>query len=123
MVFSLLMKAIDNFYENHEEPNRSCLLALRSIILDYNTNLSSRWYYRLPCFMYENQIFCYLWVDKKTKFPYIAIGKGVKINHPDLIKGKRTFTSLLLIDPTKDIPIEKVHDIFDMAMNLYCKKG
>ncbi len=113
------MRELDNFYADQEEPNKSCLLALKSIILEYNENITSRWYYRLPCFMYKKQIFCYLWIDKKTQFPYIAIGKGVKIKHPDLIQGKRTFTSLLLIDPNKDIPIEKIHSIFDLVMKLY----
>ncbi|MGB0887189.1 MAG: DUF1801 domain-containing protein [Vicingaceae bacterium] len=113
------MKPLDNFYLDKTEPNRSCLIALKKIILDYNSELESRWYYRLPCFMYKNQIFCYLWIDKKTQHPYIAIGKGVKINHPDLIQGKRTFVKLLPIDPTKDIPIEKVYTIFNMVMKLY----
>jgi hypothetical protein len=116
------MKELDNFYADQDEPNKSCFLALKTIILNYNKNISSRWYYRLPCFMYQNQIFCYLWVDKKTQFPYIAIGKGIKINHPDLIKGKRTFTSLLLIDPNKDISVEKIYSIFDMVMKLYKKE-
>jgi len=113
------MKAIDNFYLDKEEPIRSCLLALKIVIENYNPNFESRWYYRLPCFMYKAQIFCYLWVDKKTQFPYIAIGKGVKIEHPDLIQEKRTFTKKLLIDPNKDIPIDKIHTIFDRAMKLY----
>jgi hypothetical protein len=113
------MRELDSFYADQEEPNKSCLLALKSIILEYNENITSRWYYRLPCFMYKKQIFCYLWIDKKTQFPYIAIGKGVKIKHPDLIQGKRTFTSLLLIDPNKDIPIKKIHSIFDLVMKLY----
>lgn len=113
------MNALDDFYEGQKEPVKSCLLALRSIILDYHTALEPRWYYRLPCFMYQNQIFCYLWVDKQKLWPYIAIGKGVKIEHPDLIQGNRTFTKLLMIDPDKDIPVEKVHRIFDLAMALY----
>ena len=113
------MKALDNFYFDKEEPVKSCLVALKSIITNYNSALEERWYYRLPCFMYKGQIFCYLWVDKKTQFPYIAIGKGVKIDHPDLIQGNRTFTKLLMIDPNKDIPIEKIIVIFDMAMKLY----
>jgi hypothetical protein len=113
------MKAIDNFYFDKEEPIKGCLLALKAIITNYNSEFESRWYYRLPCFMYKKQIFCYLWIDKKTQFPYIAIGKGVKIEHPDLIQGKRTYTKLLIIDPNKDIPTEKIHGIFDMAMELY----
>jgi len=55
--------------------------------------------------MYGKYIFCYLWIDKKSGFPYIAVGKGVEIEHPDLVRGNRTFTKLLMIDPNKDIPI------------------
>ena len=115
----MLTKDIDNFYLDKDEPNKSTLLALRDIILSYNSDFEVAWKYRLPCFMYRNQIFCYLWIDKKTQFPYIAIGKGVKIDHPQLIQGNRTFVKLLHIDPEKDIPIETIHTIFDMALALY----
>ena len=113
------MKEMDTFFFEQEEPVKSCLWALRSIIQNYHPEFEPRWYYRLPCFMYKKQVFCYLWIDKKTQFPYIAIGKGVHIDHPDLIQGNRTFTKLLMIDPNEDIPIKKIHSIFDMAMELY----
>ncbi len=70
-------------------------------------------------FYVQKSDFCYLWIDKKTQFPYIAIGKGIKIEHPDLIQGNRTFVKLLMIDPNKDIPIDKIHHIFDSTMELY----
>lgn len=113
------MKPIDRFYEDQEEPLKSCLWALKGIIEKYHPELEARWYYRLPCFMYRNRIFCYLWVDKKTQFPYIALGKGVALDHPDLIQGNRTFTKILLIDPNHDLPVDKIHSIFDRAMALY----
>lgn len=113
------MKEIDVFYLDKEEPVKSCLLALRDIICNYNESIQSEWKYRLPCFIYKSQIFCYLWVDKKNQHPYIGIGKGRDIEHPDLIQGNRTFVKLLMIDPEKDIPIENIHHIFDMAMELY----
>lgn len=113
------VKEIDHFYLDKDEPLKSCLLTLKDIILDYNLEFEPVWKYRLPCFMYQNKIFCYLWVDRKSQHPYIAIGKGVKIDHPDLIQGNRTFVKLLMINPEEDIPIEKIHKIFDMAMKLY----
>ncbi|WP_420553143.1 DUF1801 domain-containing protein [Tenacibaculum aiptasiae] len=113
------MTNLDNFYFDKEEPVKGCLLALKSIIQNYHPDLKEQWKYRLPCFMLKNKIFCYLWVDRKTQFPYIAIGNGVKIEHPDLIQGNRTFVKLLLINPNEDIPIEKIHQIFDMAMKLH----
>ena len=113
------MNALDNFYLEKDEPIQSCLLALRSIILNYNPDFEPLWRYRLPCFMYQNQIFCYLWVDRKTQFPYIAVGKGVQIEHPDLVQGNRTFVKLFYVNPEEDIPIETIHKIFDLAMKLY----
>lgn len=113
------MNALDSFYADLQEPNKGCLLALKSIILSYHETIEHRWYYRLPCFMYQNQIFCYLWVDKKTQHPYIAIGKGVKIDHPDLVQGNRTFVKLLMFDPNRDIPVNKINEVFALAMELY----
>ena len=115
------MRDIDKFYLEKEEPIKGCLLALRSIIQQYSPELSPVWKYRLPCFLYQGRIFCYLWIDRKTQFPYIAIGKGVDIDHPDLIQGNRTWVKLLMIDPEQDIPKEKIHHIFDLAMALYVK--
>ena len=114
-----MLREIDNFYLDKEEPIKGCLLALRDIILNYNQALEPAWKYRLPCFMFRGHIFCYLWVDKKAQKPYIAVGKGRLIEHPDLIQGNRSFVKLLMIDPQKDIPIKTIHVIFDMAMKLY----
>ncbi len=112
------MKPIDHFYFDKKEPIRGCLLALKAIIEAYHPDIEPKWYYRLPCFMFKGQIFCYLWVDKQKQLPYIAIGNGVKLNHPDLVQGNRTYTKLLYIHPELDIPIAKIHHIFDMAKAL-----
>ena len=54
------MTSLDEFYTKKEEPVKGCLLALKDIILKYNIHFEHRWYYRLPCFIYKKQIFCYL---------------------------------------------------------------
>ena len=114
-----MLKAIDDFFNEKEEPNRSCFLALKDIILQYNPNFEMAWKYGLPCFIYKGKIFCYLWKDKKTQTPYISINKGVRINHPALFQGKRTQFKLLYIDPNTDIPLETIHEIFDLLILLY----
>ena len=116
-----MLKALDNFYEEQEEPNRSCMLALKSIILNYNPDFEAAWKYKLPCFTLNGTIFCYLWKDRKTQMPYISINKGIKIDHPALFLGNRTQFKLLYIDPNKDIPIETIHEIFALALKLYPK--
>lgn len=115
-----MLSELDLFYEKQEEPNRSCLLALRDIILNYERyKLEEAYKYKLPCFMHQKQIFCYLWQDRKTKTPYISINKGAKFDHPALYQGNRKMFKLLYIDPNKDIPIETIHEIFDLALAHY----
>ena len=109
-----MIREIDQFYLEKQEPIKSCLLALKDIISNYNNEFEHLWRYRLPCFMYRGRIFCYLWVDRKTQIPYIAIGKGVQIEHSDLIQGNRTFVKLLMIEPEEDIPIEVAQVIKDL---------
>ena len=109
-----MLREIDRFYEEKEEPNRSCFLALREIILAYNPQLKEAYKYKLPCFTIGKTIFCYLWKDKKTQTPYISINKGSLVDHPALYQGNRKTFKLLYIDPNKDIPIKTIHEIFDL---------
>lgn len=114
-----MQEELDNFYLNLEEPNHSCFLALRDIILSYHPEITAAWKYRLPFFMFRNKMFCYLWKDKKTQMPYISIAQGLHIEHPDLIQGDRKRFKLLMIDPNQDIPVETIHQIFDRTIALY----
>lgn len=109
----------NNFYLQKEEPIKSCLLALRDIILNYKKDITETWKYNMPCFCYKGKQFCYLWTDKKTKQPYILIVEGRKIEHPKLIAGERSRMKILIIDPHKNIPVKTIHKIFDMAVKFY----
>jgi len=104
---------------NKEEPVKSCLLALRDIILNYNNEITQGWNYGMPLFNYKGKRLCYLWTDKKTGHPYILMVEGRKIDHPALIQGKRSRMKILLVDPQKDIPIKTIKAIFKAAINLY----
>jgi hypothetical protein len=64
------MKEIDNFYLNHDEPVKGCLLALREIILSQDKDVTAAWKYGMPFFCFKGKMFCYLWVHKKHKQPY-----------------------------------------------------
>ena len=85
-----MLEELYNFYFNKEEPNKSCLLALRSIILEQDKNITETQKYKMHCFCYKNKMFCYLWTDKKTDEPYILFVEGMHLNHPDLEKGNRS---------------------------------
>lgn len=106
-----MLRPIDNWFVQHEEPFKSCLGFLRGFILKLDNNISERWLYGMPFYYYNEKRFCYLWVSKKHRKPYIGIVDGAKINHADLLTEKRTRMSILLIDPLEDIPVRKINKI------------
>ncbi len=114
-----MISDLNQFYLNQSEPNNSCFLALRSIILKLDDQIEEAWKYKLPFFLYKGKMFCYLWQDKKTKAPYIGVVKGLEINHPLLIQGNRSKMKILPINPNKDIEIDEINFILKKAMSFY----
>jgi len=113
------MKDIDDFYLQKPEPLKSCLLALREIILRYDSNLTETWKYKMPVFCYKGKMFCYVWVHKKTGLPYLGIVEGRKISHPNLIQEKRSRMKIMYMDTEKDLPVKTIRAIFKKAMTFY----
>ena len=117
------MKEIDNYFLGKEEPVRSCLAALRYIILHQNEYITEVWSYKMPFYNFrmkdgKEKRFCYLWVNKKTNQPYIGIIDGKNIEHPDLVSEKRSRMKIIMLDPKIDLPVEKINEILQQAMNL-----
>lgn len=113
-----MKEKLEHFYFDKQEPNKSCLLALRDIILQFDAEITETVKYGMPCFTYSNKAVCYLWTDKKTNEPYILMVDGNKIDHPDLEAGDRARMKILSIDPTADIPIDKIKTILELAIDL-----
>jgi Domain of unknown function (DU1801) len=114
-----MLREIDNFFLQKEEPVKSCLLALREIILAQDKEITVAWKYKLPFFCYKGKMFCYLWIHKKMQQPYIGIVEGKHINHPDLIIENRSRMKIMLFDPAKDLPIKKIVLVLQHAIDLY----
>jgi Domain of unknown function (DU1801) len=114
-----MLNNLHNFYLNTSEPKKSCLLALRSIILAQDSNLSESQKYGMPCFCYKKKMFCYLWIDKITEEPYILMIEGNYLDHPELEKGKRSRMKILRVNPNKDLPIKTIQTILQNALGLY----
>lgn len=55
-----MIEQLHDYYLNKEEPNKSCLFALRNIILNQDTNITETQKWGMPCFCYKKKIFCYL---------------------------------------------------------------
>ena len=114
-----MVQKLHNYYLNKEEPNKSCLLALRSIILDQDTNITETQKYGMPCFCYKQKMFCYLWTDKKTHEPYMLMVEGKYLDHPELEEGSRSRMKLFRVNPNKDLPIKTIERILQKALDLY----
>ena len=114
-----MIREIDSYYLNKQEPAKSCLLALRSIILEQHENITETQKYGMPCFCFKKKVFCYLWTDKKTGEPYILMVEGKYLDHPELEAGKRSRMKIFRVDPTEDLPIITIHDILQKALDLY----
>jgi hypothetical protein len=116
------MKAIDDFYFKQAEPIKSTLLALKSIILSQDKEITNEWKYGMPFFCYRGKMFCYLWVHKKLEQPYIGLVEGKHFDQSFLIQEKRSRMKIMLLDQTKDLPVERIASVLKQALNLY-KKG
>jgi len=117
------IKGLDDFYLNKVEPVKSCLFALRDIVLKHNREFMEAWKYKMPFFCYKGKMFCYLWVEKKTGIPYLGIVDGRDINHPELHQEKRSRMKIMFVDPTKDIPVKTITKILSLAEGVRSKKG
>lgn len=113
------MNELNNFSLNKPEPNKSCLLTLRGIILNVDTHISETRKYGMPCFCYKKKMFCYLWTDKKTDEPYILFVEGKHLNHPKLETGKRSRMKIFSLNPNEDIPKKTIEILLNSALDLY----
>ena len=113
------MKETDMFYLQKEELVKGCLSALRQIILGRDSDITEAWKYRMPFFCYKGKMFCYLWIDKKTNFPYLGIVEGGKIDYPGLVRDDRSRMKVIKFDPSQDLPLQTILVILDAALSLY----
>jgi hypothetical protein len=116
-----MLEELQNYYLKKEEPNQSCLLALRRIILEQDENITETQKYGMPCFCYKKKMFSYLWTDKKTDEPYILMVEGKYLDHPLLEQGDRSRMKIFRVNPIKDLPIKAINNILQKALDLYRK--
>ena len=113
-----MLRDIDNYFLNKDEPVKGCLLFLREFILGFDSNLTEAWKYGMPFYCYKGKMFCYLWVDKKTHNPYLGIVDGNKIDHPLLVMAKRARMKTIQFDARQDVPVDTIREILGMALTL-----
>lgn len=110
---------LHHYYLNQEEPNKSCLLALRAMILRQDPEVTETQKWGMPCFCYKKKMFCYLWTDKKTDEPYLLMVEGKYLDHPKLEEGSRSRMKIFRVNPNKNLPIKTIDTILKNALDLY----
>ncbi len=114
-----MIREVDDFYLNKNEPNKSCLLALRRIILEQDLDITETKKYGMPCFCFKKKVFCYLWTEKKSDEPYILFVEGKYLENHKLEIGKRSRMKILRVDPNADLPVNTINLLLNEAINLY----
>jgi len=118
-----MLRPIDNWYLQQQEPAQSCLHFMRGHLLQFHPGITEAWKYGMPFFCYNAKMFCYLWVHKQFKQPYIGIVEGHRLHHPELLQEKRARMKIFLIDPVKKIPVKKIDAILKEALSFYGVNG
>ena len=114
-----MLAELESFYAGQAEPNQSCLLALRSLILRQDENVTETRKYGMPCFCYRRKMFCYLWVDKDTQEPYLLFVEGNYLEHPQLEQGSRKRMKIFRVNPSTDLPVATLTELLSTALDLY----
>jgi hypothetical protein len=114
-----MLKDVDIYYLNQGEPNKTCLLALRGIILGLDENVSETTKYGMPCFCYGKKMFCYLWTDKKTSEPYVLFVEGKYLQHPKLEAGNRARMKIYRVNPNEDIDADELKKLLHRALDMH----
>lgn len=114
-----MLEELQHYYLDKTEPNKSCLLTLRSLILEQDPDITETRKYGMPCFCYKKKVFCYLWTDKKTDQPYILMAEGKYLDHPELEEGSRSRMKIFRVNPDNDLPVETIETLLQKALDLY----
>lgn len=113
------MKQLDDFYLNQKEPIKGTLLTLREIILKQDADITNVLKYGMPFFCYKDKMFCYLWIHKKLKQPYIGIVEGKHFEESFLIQEDRSRMKIMILNADEDLPLKQIESILQKALNLY----
>lgn len=113
---------IDAWFEKQAEPERSCLLALRHLILKFNPAITEAWKYGMPFFCYQDKMIFYLWTHKTERKPYIGFVDGNRMKHAALIQEKRARMKIMFVSPESDLPIKTIRCLLKEAIRLRMTK-
>jgi len=83
--------------------------------------LKEEWKYGMPFYCIGGKMCCYLWRHKKYNQPYLGIVEGAMFRDPELLQEKRARMKILLIDPSKNMPLKKINNILKSLVAHYTR--
>ncbi|WP_417353065.1 DUF1801 domain-containing protein [Flavobacterium alkalisoli] len=113
-----MLRPIDNYFLQKQEPVKSCMLYLRDYIAKFDAGITEDWKYGMPFFCFKGKMLCYLWTDKKTGQPYIGFVDGKLLDFPQLKQEKRARMKTFAINPEADIPVGEIAEVLAAALVL-----
>ena len=109
---------IDNYFLSLQEPHQSCLLFLRSFLLGYSTDITEKRSFNTPFYYYKGKSIGFISYDPKTGIIYFSFTRGFLLHHPALVSEGRKKQKVLYIDPAKDVDVESLNAVLEMACGL-----
>ena len=101
-----MTKTLEQYYLDKPEPYRSCLLALRDVILHANPDIRHERKFQIPFFTYRDKKLGYLWLNQKKLMLGFCLDKRMQaIINGTVPKDKYESTR---IDPNADLPVDMI---------------
>lgn len=113
------MSGLTEFYLKQEDSVKETMLALKDLILRQNADITHELKYGMPFFCYKGKMFCYFWIHKQYKQPYIGFVEGKLFDEPFMLQEKRSRMKIFLIDRNSDLPIEQIELLVQKALGFY----
>lgn len=109
----------NNPFSYKQEPDRSCLLYLRKIILNHSADITEAWKFNTPFYYYKKKWLCFISYDPKTSITYVSFVNGFKMQHPKLLAEGRKKMKIFKVDVNADMDLTSLKRLLKMASALY----
>jgi len=111
-----MQESVDHYFNSLDEPERSCLLYLRKLLLSFSDKITEQRKFNTPFYYYNKKWLCFISYNPKIKEIYISFVNGYKINHLDLLSEGRKKMKILRINADKDIDVLSLSTILKLAV-------
>jgi hypothetical protein len=107
----------DHYYFKQPEPFQSCLLALKTIILAHDPQITHGRMFQIPFFFYRDKKLAFLWIHRKKLL--LGFVEDMKIQKAVPGTRRKNKYETLVIDPEADIPVKAIAKKLDALMRKY----